>query len=88
MRLSRVVAAAFASSVLRRAISACNACVEPEQSSLTTARLVISRARWTKRRVEKVSEKWQASGETFAMMQVFALPPSESLSRYVSFESR
>ena len=38
--------------------------------------------------VFKVSSNWTAEGETFAIITVRQLPPSESLSSRVSFESR
>ena len=39
-------------------------------------------------RVFTVSSNWAAAGETVTIMTVLQLPPSESLSRRVSFESR
>eukprot|EP00962_Isochrysis_galbana_P032406 scaffold10647_cov113-Isochrysis_galbana.AAC.4 len=70
------------------AISSRSATIEPCDSSLTTARLGIILARWAKRSVPSVSAQHRSSAETLATMHVLALPPSESLSRKVSFDSR
>lgn len=56
-------------------ISSCSCATLPIVSSLTTARLRIILARRAKLRVDNVSPKHFAAMLTFAMMNVFELPP-------------
>jgi len=69
-------------------ISALSTSIEPELSSLIEAWFLMSFARCANLRVERVSEKFIEAGEMFAIIVVLELPPSESLSRKVSLESR
>ena len=57
-------------------------------SSFTTTRLVMCLARLAYSRELRFSSEWASPGLRHAIMTVTALPPSEFLSRLVSFESR
>ena len=57
-------------------------------SLLTFALFLIERALWPKRQVESVSWSLKGLGEQVTIRHVFELPPRDSLSIRVSFDSR
>ena len=61
---------------------------QPSSRSFTTARFLMFLARLAYFRVLIVSPAFHSVGLTQAIMRVCALPPSESWSSLVSFESR